>query len=158
MCTGWLIDVWKQNGLFHSHPTLTVTVAPICSLLLYFLDFLFPFLKERVIHSINILIVCSFVSLSKPIRNELFYFKVFFRFWWNFIIGYRGPGVRICGCGIWIDHWVLGIGEVWYFSSKTAVFSRNNGFTTLCDEQHCLLLWDPNWSMDVYCTIMLRAY
>jgi hypothetical protein len=36
---------------------------------------------------------------------------------------------------------MLGIGEVWYFSSKTAVFSRNNGFTMLCDEQHCLLLW-----------------
>jgi hypothetical protein len=27
-----------------------------------------------------------------------------------------------CCCGIWIDQWWLGIGEVWYFSSKTAVF------------------------------------
>jgi hypothetical protein len=36
---------------------------------------------------------------------------------------------------------MLGIGEVWYFSSKTVVFSRNDGFTMLCDEQHCVLWW-----------------
>jgi hypothetical protein len=34
---------------------------------------------------------------------------------------------------------MLGIGEVWYFSSKTDVFSRNDDFTMLCDEQHCVL-------------------
>jgi hypothetical protein len=38
----------------------------------------------------------------------------------------------------WIDQWMLRIGEVWYFSSKTGVFSRNDGSTMLCDEQHCL--------------------
>ncbi len=43
--------------------------------------------------------------------------------------------------GIWIDEWMLGIGEVWYISSKTVVFSRNDDFTTLCDEQHCVLWW-----------------
>jgi hypothetical protein len=42
-------------------------------------------------------------------------------------------------CGIWIDQSMLGIGEVWYFSSKTVVFSRNDDFTMLCDEQHCVL-------------------
>ncbi len=42
--------------------------------------------------------------------------------------------------GIWIDQWILGIGEVWYFPSKTAVFTRNDGFTLLCDEQHCVFL------------------
>jgi hypothetical protein len=41
--------------------------------------------------------------------------------------------------GIWIDQWMLEIGEVWYFSSKTAVFSRNDGSTMMCDEQHCFL-------------------
>jgi hypothetical protein len=39
---------------------------------------------------------------------------------------------------------MLGISEVWYFSSKTAVFSLNDGVTMLCDEQHCFLLRDPN--------------
>jgi hypothetical protein len=48
--------------------------------------------------------------------------------------------VLINCCGIWIDQWMLGIGEVWYFSSKTDVFSRNDSFTMLCDEQHCVLL------------------
>jgi hypothetical protein len=43
--------------------------------------------------------------------------------------------------GISIDPWMLGIGEDWYFSLKTVVFSRNNGFTIPCDEHHCLLLW-----------------
>jgi hypothetical protein len=43
--------------------------------------------------------------------------------------------------GIWIDQWMLGIGEVWYFPSKKDVFSRNNRFTMQCDEHHCLLLW-----------------
>jgi hypothetical protein len=33
---------------------------------------------------------------------------------------------------------MLGIGEVWYFSSKKVVFSRNDDFTLPCDEQHCL--------------------
>ncbi len=51
--------------------------------------------------------------------------------------------------GTWIDQWMLGIGEVWYFSSKTVVFSRNDGFTMPCDEHHCLLLWYSGWSMDV---------
>ncbi len=41
--------------------------------------------------------------------------------------------------GILIDQWMLGIGEVCYFPSKTVVFSRNDDFTTLCDEQHCVL-------------------
>jgi hypothetical protein len=44
-------------------------------------------------------------------------------------------------CGIWVDQWMLGIGEVWYFLSKTVVFSRNDGVTMLCEEQHCVLLW-----------------
>jgi hypothetical protein len=39
-----------------------------------------------------------------------------------------------CCCGIWIDQWMLGIGEVWYSSSKTAVFSANDGDTMVCDE------------------------
>jgi hypothetical protein len=43
-------------------------------------------------------------------------------------------------CGIWIDQWVLGIGEVWYISSKTVVFSRNDDFTMLCVE-HYSVLW-----------------
>jgi hypothetical protein len=38
--------------------------------------------------------------------------------------------------GIWIDQWMLGIGEVWYFSSQTGVFSQNDDYTMLCDEQH----------------------
>jgi hypothetical protein len=46
--------------------------------------------------------------------------------------------IACCG-GIWIDQWMLGIGEVWRFSSKTVVFSRNDVFTMLCDEQHCVL-------------------
>jgi hypothetical protein len=33
---------------------------------------------------------------------------------------------------------MLGIGEVWYFSSKTVVFSPNDGFPMLRDEQHCV--------------------
>jgi len=41
--------------------------------------------------------------------------------------------------GIWIDQWMLGIGEVWYFSSKAVVFSRNNGSTMMCDEHHSVL-------------------
>jgi hypothetical protein len=45
-----------------------------------------------------------------------------------------------CRCGIRIDQWLLGIGEVWYFSSKTAVFRQNDGFIMPCDEQHCSLL------------------
>jgi hypothetical protein len=36
---------------------------------------------------------------------------------------------------------MLGIGEVWYFSSKSDVFSQNDAFTMLWDEQHCVLLW-----------------
>ena len=47
-------------------------------------------------------------------------------------------------CGIWIDQSMLGIGEVWYFSSKIAVFPRNDGFPMPCDEQHPLLLWYCN--------------
>ena len=43
--------------------------------------------------------------------------------------------------GIWVDQWMLGIGEVWYFSSKTGVFSQNDDFTMVCDEQQYLLLW-----------------
>jgi hypothetical protein len=49
-----------------------------------------------------------------------------------------------CCCGIRIDQSMLGIGEVWYFSLKTVVFSRNDDFTMPCDEQQCLLLRDPN--------------
>ncbi len=52
-------------------------------------------------------------------------------------------------CGIWIDQCMLGIGEVWYFSPKTGVFSRNDGFTMLCDEHHCVLWWYLDWSMNV---------
>ena len=52
-------------------------------------------------------------------------------------------------CGISIDELMLGIGEVRYFSSKTAVFSRNDNFTMLCDEQHCVLLWYLYWPVDV---------
>ena len=44
-------------------------------------------------------------------------------------------------CGICIDQLMLGIGEVWYFSSKTRYFSRIDDFTMVCDEHHCLLLW-----------------
>ena len=51
--------------------------------------------------------------------------------------------IACCG-GICIDQWMLGIGEVWYFSSKTGVFSRNDGFTMVGDEQHCFLLRYPN--------------
>jgi hypothetical protein len=40
-------------------------------------------------------------------------------------------------CGIYIDQWILGIGEVWYFSSKTGVFSLVDDFTMVCDEHHC---------------------
>jgi hypothetical protein len=36
---------------------------------------------------------------------------------------------------------MLGIVEVWYFPSKKAVFSPNDGFTMMCDEQHCVLWW-----------------
>jgi hypothetical protein len=43
-----------------------------------------------------------------------------------------------CCCGILFDQWMLGIGEVWYFSSKTDVLSRNDDFSMLCDEQYCL--------------------
>jgi hypothetical protein len=43
--------------------------------------------------------------------------------------------------GISIDQSMLGIGEVWYFSPKTAVFSANDGFTMPSDEQHCSLVW-----------------
>jgi hypothetical protein len=43
--------------------------------------------------------------------------------------------------GIRIDQWMLGIGEVWYFSLKTIVFSRNDGSTMMCDEQHGELWW-----------------
>jgi hypothetical protein len=43
--------------------------------------------------------------------------------------------------GIRIDQWMLGIGEVWYFPSKKAVFSRNDGSTMMCDEQHGELWW-----------------
>jgi hypothetical protein len=46
--------------------------------------------------------------------------------------------ITCCG-GIWIDELMLGIGEVWYFSPKTGVFSRNEGFAMLCGEQHCVL-------------------
>jgi hypothetical protein len=41
--------------------------------------------------------------------------------------------------GIWIGQWMLGIGEVWYFPSKKTVFSRYDGSTMMCDEQHCFL-------------------
>jgi len=34
---------------------------------------------------------------------------------------------------------MLGIGEVWYFSSKTGLFSQNDDFTMVGVEQHCLL-------------------
>ncbi len=57
--------------------------------------------------------------------------------------------VLINCCGIWIDQWMLGIGEVWYFSSKTVVFLRNDDYTMLCDQQHCVLLRYLDWSMDV---------
>ncbi len=43
--------------------------------------------------------------------------------------------------GISIDQLMLGIGEVWYFSSKIGVFSRNDDFIVVGDEQHCRLLW-----------------
>jgi hypothetical protein len=48
--------------------------------------------------------------------------------------------ITCCG-GIWIDQWMLGIGEVWYFPSKKTIFSRNDGFTMMCDEQHGELSW-----------------
>jgi hypothetical protein len=35
---------------------------------------------------------------------------------------------------------MLGIGEVWYLSSKTEVFSQNDGINMAYVEQHCLLL------------------
>ena len=39
--------------------------------------------------------------------------------------------------GISIDQLMLGIGEVWYFSLKTGVFSRNDDFIVVGDEHHC---------------------
>jgi hypothetical protein len=36
---------------------------------------------------------------------------------------------------------MLGIDEVWYFSSKKAVFSRNDRSTMMYDEEHCVLWW-----------------
>jgi hypothetical protein len=50
-------------------------------------------------------------------------------------------GTITCCGGISIDQWMLGIGEVWYFSSKTAVFSANDGLTMPCDGHHHLLWW-----------------
>ena len=38
--------------------------------------------------------------------------------------------------GISIDQLMLGIGEVWYFSLKKGVFSRNDGFIGVGDEHH----------------------
>ena len=48
--------------------------------------------------------------------------------------------ITCCG-GIWIDELMVGIGEVWYFSSKTAVFRPNDGFIMPCDEHRYLLWW-----------------
>jgi hypothetical protein len=37
---------------------------------------------------------------------------------------------------------MLGIGEVWYFSGKEGVFSRNDNSIMVGDEQHlCSLSW-----------------
>jgi hypothetical protein len=49
--------------------------------------------------------------------------------WWvmNTIDDYGGTS---------IDQLMLGIGEVWYFSLKTAVFSRNDGYIVVGDEHH----------------------
>jgi hypothetical protein len=35
---------------------------------------------------------------------------------------------------------MLGIGEVWYFSGKEGVFSRNDNSITVLDQQHVLVL------------------
>jgi hypothetical protein len=37
-----------------------------------------------------------------------------------------------CCCGIWIDQWMLGIGEVWYFSSKTYFCEGRGDKTKRC--------------------------
>jgi hypothetical protein len=47
-------------------------------------------------------------------------------------------------CGISIDQLMLGIGEVWYFSSKTDVFSENHDFTMVVDQHDLLVLSNPN--------------
>ncbi len=41
--------------------------------------------------------------------------------------------IACCG-GILIDQWMLGIGEVWYFSLETGVFTGNDDFIMVCDE------------------------
>jgi hypothetical protein len=51
----------------------------------------------------------------------------------------RVMNVITCCGGIWIDELMLGIGEVWYFSSKTVVFSRNGGIMMPYVEQRCVL-------------------
>ncbi len=42
------------------------------------------------------------------------------------------------GDGISIDQLMLGIGEVWYFSTKIGVFSRFDGSIGVGVEQHCV--------------------
>ena len=67
-------------------------------------------------------------------RKHVFFDEMMISSWWvmNTIAGYYG---------ISIDQLMLEIGEVWYFSSKTGVFSRNVDFIVVGDEHHCWLLW-----------------
>ena len=51
--------------------------------------------------------------------------------WWMMTtIAYDG--------GTSIDQWMLGIGEVWYFSSKTNVFRQTNDIFMMDVEHQCI--------------------
>ena len=63
-------------------------------------------------------------------RNQVFFHEMMISSWCVMN--------TIADCyGISIDQLMLGIGEVWYFSSKTGVFSRKDDFIVVCDEHHC---------------------
>ena len=62
--------------------------------------------------------------------KQVFFHEMMITSWWvmNTIADYGSTS---------IDQLMLGIGEVWYFSLKTGVFSRNDDYIVVGDEHHC---------------------
>ena len=54
---------------------------------------------------------------------------------------WRMMNIIVYNGGICIDQWMLGIGEVWYFSSYTGVFWPTVDISMVDDVYHCIWWW-----------------
>jgi len=106
------------------------------------------FLVEKSLARINCLFACLCVhrvkgtSYKSLTPKEVFFNQLMTSRWWMMnTTEYDG--------GTCIDHWMLGIGEVWYFSMKTDVFRHTHDIFMMDVEHQCIYWWCQHWSLDV---------